>query len=119
MFLKERSMSSQQLGTATEVAVNLAHLTNEMSRAKVLVEDAIEDGKRKVERLIKRGYSEAEDYVDDTRYYIKHHPWQSVGIALGVGASAGLLCGWLFSRFRTNCTEPNDNDLIANLHSGE
>jgi ElaB/YqjD/DUF883 family membrane-anchored ribosome-binding protein len=118
-LLKERNMDNQQLETATGPAVNLAHLTHELSKAKVLVEDAIDDGKHKVERLLKRGYSEAEDYVDDTRHYIKHHPWQSVGIALGVGTGAGLVFGWLLSRMRTNCAASNNSELLTNLHSGE
>lgn len=114
-------MDSELIPTATGAAVNFAHLTNEMSKAKVLVEDAIEDGKRKAQRMMKRGYYLAEDCVDETTHYIKHHPWQSVGIALGVGAGTGILFGWLLSRTNGTCNEaaPEDGETFANFHSGE
>ena len=111
-------MSTELLETATGAAVNFAHLTNEMSKAKVLVEDAIENGKRTAQRMMKRGYFRAEDYVDDTTHYIKHHPWQSVGIALGVGAGAGMLFTWFLTRNgAAEATE--DGEFFANFHSGE
>jgi ElaB/YqjD/DUF883 family membrane-anchored ribosome-binding protein len=91
-------MENSAIKTATDAAVQLTHLTHEASKAKTLVNDAVENGKRKAKRMAKRGYVAAEDYLDDTTYYIKRHPWQSVGIALGLGAGAGIVTGWLFSR---------------------
>jgi ElaB/YqjD/DUF883 family membrane-anchored ribosome-binding protein len=79
-------------------AINLAHLTHEVSKAKVLIDDVLEDGKRKAERLVKRSFVAAEECVEDTTYFIKRHPWQSVGAALGVGAAVGVLAGWWTSR---------------------
>lgn len=82
----------------TDAATNLAHLTHQVAKAKVLIDDVIDDGKRKVERTAKRGFVAVEDCVEDTTYFIKRHPWQSVGTALGLGASIGLLVGWRTSR---------------------
>jgi ElaB/YqjD/DUF883 family membrane-anchored ribosome-binding protein len=90
--------SKTTIESAADAAVKLAHLTHEVSKAKTLVNDFVEDGTRKAQRLVKRGVVTAEDYVEDTTYYIKRHPWQSVGVAAGVGAGAGLLLGWIFSR---------------------
>jgi ElaB/YqjD/DUF883 family membrane-anchored ribosome-binding protein len=82
----------------TDAAINLAHLTHQVAKAKVLIDDVIDDGKRKVERTAKRGFVAVEDCIEDTTYFIKRHPWQSVGGALGLGAGIGLLVGWLTSR---------------------
>ncbi len=91
-------MESKAVENVTDTAINLAHLTHEVSKAKVLIDDVVEDGKRKAERMLKRGFVAAEDCVEDTTYFIKRHPWQSVGAALGVGAAFGLLAGWLTAR---------------------
>ena len=113
-------MNSELVETTTGAGINFAHLTNEMSKAKVLVEDVIEDGKRKAQRMMKRSYSRAEDCVEDTTHYIKHHPWQSMGIALGVGAGAGILCGWLFTRNGHNgAVTTDEGEFYENFHSGE
>lgn len=91
-------MESKSVRNVTDAAINLAHLTDEVSKAKTLVEDVLVDGKRKAQRMVKQGVVVAEDYVEDTTYYIKRHPWSSIGIALGVGAGAGLLAGWFCTR---------------------
>lgn len=91
-------MESKAVENVTDAAINLAHLKHEVSKAKVLIDDVLEDGKRKAERTLKRGIVAAEDYVEDTTYFIKRHPWQSVGAALGLGAGVGLLAGWLAMR---------------------
>ena len=77
----------------------LAHLGAKAAEGKILAEDLVDIGKRKAQRAIRRGYSTGEDYLDETTYYIKHHPWQSVGVALGVGLSLGFVGGFL-SRHR-------------------
>lgn len=90
-------MESKVVENVTD-AINLAHLTHEVSKAKVLIDDVLEDGKRKAERLVKRGFVAAEDCVEDSTYFIKRHPWQSVGAAFGVGAAIGVLAGWMTTR---------------------
>ena len=91
-------METKLIEKAVDGAAQFAHLAHEVSAAKARVNDLVEDGTRKAQRIVKRGVVTAEDCVEDTTYYIKRHPWQSVGIALGVGAGAGLLTGWLCSR---------------------
>lgn len=91
-------METKAIENATDAALNLAHLKHEMSKAKVLIDDVLEDGKRKASRMLKRGYVAAEDCVEDTTYVIKRHPWQAVGTAFGLGAGIGILAGWLTSR---------------------
>jgi ElaB/YqjD/DUF883 family membrane-anchored ribosome-binding protein len=88
-------MQSSTLDNVTDSAINLAHLTHQVSKAKVLLDDAIEDGKRKAERALKRSMNAAEDCLVDTTYFIKRHPWESVGIAVGLGTMFGLFIGWV------------------------
>ncbi len=93
-----RIMDTNLAENVTDTAINLAHLKHEVSKAKVLIDDVLEDSKRKAERLVKRSVVATEDCIEDTTYYIKRHPWQSVGVALGFGAGVGILTGWLVTR---------------------
>ena len=79
-------------------AVKLAHLTAKAAEGKMLVEDLVEIGKRKAQRVVRKGYEAGEDYLDESKRYIKHNPWQSVGVALGVGLTLGFLSGFLSRR---------------------
>jgi ElaB/YqjD/DUF883 family membrane-anchored ribosome-binding protein len=78
--------------------LKLAHLAAKAVGGKIIAEDMLEIGRRKAERLVRRGYEAGEDYLDETRHYVKHHPWQSVGLALGVGLTLGFLGGFLSKR---------------------
>jgi len=91
-------MQTATVENGKSTALKLGHLTAKMTEGKVLAEDVVEIGKRKAQRMVRRGYEAGEDYLDETTHYIKHHPWQSVGIAAGVGAFAGLVFGWSCSR---------------------
>jgi len=95
-------MESKPLQNVTDEAVNLAHLTHQVAKAKVLIDDVIDDGKHKLDRTVKRGFAAVEDCIEDTTYFIKRHPWESVGTAVGVGAIVGLLAGWLTRRMCTS-----------------
>jgi len=75
-----------------------AHLAAKAAEGKMLAEDFAEIGKRKAQRMIRRGREAGEDCLEETTHYVKHHPWQSVGIAAGVGAFVGVLFGWTCSR---------------------
>ena len=77
---------------------NLAHLAAKAAEGKIIAEDLVDIGKRKAQRLVRQGYEVGEDYLDESRRYIKHNPWRSVGIALGVGLSLGFLGGFLGKR---------------------
>ncbi len=81
-------------------AAKLTHLTARAAEGKMLAEDLVEIGKRKAQRAIRRGREAGEDYLDETTHYIKHNPWQAVGIAAGAGGFLGLLFGLMCSRGR-------------------
>ena len=91
-------METATVENGNSTAVKLGHLAAKVSEGKMLAEDLVEIGKRKAQRMIRRGYATGEDYLDDTTHYIKHHPWQSVGVALGIGISLGFLGGFLSRR---------------------
>ncbi len=93
----ENEMQTATVTNGKSTGLNLAHLTAKAAEGKLLAEDLLDNGKRKAQRMIKRGYATGEDYLDETTHYIKHHPWQSVGVVLGVGLSVGFLGGF-FSR---------------------
>jgi len=76
----------------------LGHLAGKAVEGKIIAEDLVEIGKRKAQRLVRQGYEVGEDYIDESRRFIKHNPWQSVGIALGVGLTLGFLSGFLSRR---------------------
>jgi len=74
--------------------VKLAHLAAKAAEGKILAEDFVDISKRKAQRLMRRGIDATEDCMDETKRYIKHNPWQSVGVALGVGLTLGFLGGF-------------------------
>jgi len=91
-------METNRRENITDKAINLPDLAEQVEKAKVLVNDVIEDGKHKVGRTFKRGIVATEECIEDTTYFIKRHPWQSVGTAVGIGAVVGLFAGWQASR---------------------
>ena len=78
--------------------LKLGHLAAKAVEGKIIAEDLVEIGKRRAQRLVRQGYEVGEDYIDESRRFIKHNPWQSVGIALGVGLTLGFLSGFLSRR---------------------
>jgi ElaB/YqjD/DUF883 family membrane-anchored ribosome-binding protein len=91
-------METATVANGKAAASKLAHLTAKAAEGKILAEDLVEIGKRKAKRMARKGYALGEDYLDESRYYIKHKPWQSVGVALGVGVMIGFLGGFLSRR---------------------
>ena len=91
-------MQTTTVQNGKSTGFKLAHLTAKAAEGKELAEDLVEVGKRKAQRMIKRGYEATEDCLDENKHYIKHNPWQSVGLALGVGLSLGFLGGFLSRR---------------------
>lgn len=78
--------------------IKLAHLAAKAAEGKIIAEDLVDIGKRKAQKLVRQGYEMGEDYIDESRRYIKHNPWQSVGIALGIGVAIGFIAGLLNRR---------------------
>jgi len=91
-------MLSTTVENGKGTASKLAHLTARAEEGKILAEDLVEIGRRNAQRLARKGYEMGEDCLDESRHYIKHNPWQSVGVALGVGLMVGLLGGLLIRR---------------------
>lgn len=91
-------METATLENGKGAVSKLAHLTAKAAQGKMLAEDLVEIGKRKAQRMARKGYELGEDYLDESRHYIKHNPWQSVGVALGVGLMLGFLGGFLSRR---------------------
>jgi ElaB/YqjD/DUF883 family membrane-anchored ribosome-binding protein len=91
-------MLSTTVENGKQTAVRLAHLTAKAAEGKMLAEDLVEMGKRKAQRLVRKGYEAGEDYLDESKRFIKHNPWQSVGVALGVGLALGFVSGFLSRR---------------------
>ena len=78
--------------------IKLAHLAAKAAEGKIIAEDLVDIGKRKAQKLVRQGYEIGEDYLDESRRYIKHNPWQSVGVALGIGVALGFIAGLLSRR---------------------
>lgn len=91
-------MTTTTVENGKSTAVKLAHLAAKAAGGKMIAEDLVEIGKRKAQRLVRDGYEMGEDYIDETRRYIKHNPWQSVGTALGIGLLLGFVAGILGRR---------------------
>ncbi len=91
-------MHTATLENGKNTGFKLAHLTAKAAEGKILAEDLVEIGKRKAQRLVRRGYETGEDYLDESKRYIKHHPWQSIGAALSVGLTLGFVGGFLSRR---------------------
>ena len=91
-------MQTATVENGRRTGIKLAHLTAKAAEGKILAEDFVEHGKRKAQRLVRRGFEAGEDYLEESRLYIKHHPWQSLGVALGVGLSLGFLGGFFGRR---------------------
>ena len=83
-----------------EVQIDLDVFPNrkQLAEPSVCAEDLVDIGKRKAQKLVRQGYEIGEDYLDESRRYIKHNPWQSIGIALGFGVALGFIAGLLSRR---------------------
>jgi ElaB/YqjD/DUF883 family membrane-anchored ribosome-binding protein len=91
-------MKTATVEDGKSTGIKLAHLAAKAAEGKVIAEDLVDIGKRKAQRLVRQGYEMGEDYIDESRRYIKRNPWQSVGVALGVGLLLGFFAGALSRR---------------------
>jgi len=63
-------------------------------------EESVDAAKTATRRALRRSQNAAEELLDNTACQVKRHPFQSVGITLGVGLTFGLAIGWLVARKR-------------------
>jgi ElaB/YqjD/DUF883 family membrane-anchored ribosome-binding protein len=91
-------MQTTSVANGKHRGFKLAELATRAAEGKIIAEDLVEIGKRKAQRIVRRGKNAGEDYLDETTHYIKHHPWQSIGVALAVGLTLGFVGGFLGRR---------------------
>jgi len=75
-------------------------LLREVSRIRIVVAEAVEDGVESAIKAMKQGRHAAEDAIDDARHTIKQRPFQAMGIVFGAGVLAGGILAWLGTRRR-------------------
>jgi ElaB/YqjD/DUF883 family membrane-anchored ribosome-binding protein len=75
-------------------------LIREVSRIRIVVTDAVEEGVQSAMKAMKQGRHAAEDAIDDARHTIKQKPFQAMGIVFGAGVLAGGIIAWLGTRRR-------------------
>ena len=93
--------TNSRMTGALETAVNIAQLGIDFGLMKKRLGNAVEDAVLEAERMAKHGRHAMEDVVEDTTYWIKKNPWQSVGYVAGAAFGVGLCVGWFTSRLRT------------------
>ncbi len=77
----------------------------EVEKLKTRATHVAEEGMAETKRLLKKGEHAAEDLIEDTAHKIKHDPWRSVGISLGVGFGLGILTGLLLTYQTKKCDQ--------------
>ena len=92
------SENKSRVREALETAGRIAETGLDVGVLKKRLENAVEEAVIDAERIAKHGRHALEDAVEDTTYWIKKNPWQSVGYAAGAGVGIGLLAGWLMTR---------------------
>jgi ElaB/YqjD/DUF883 family membrane-anchored ribosome-binding protein len=85
---------------ALKAVSDIAEVGLDLGILKKKIENAVDEAVVDAERMAKRGKHMVEDVVDDSTYYIKRNPWQSIGYAAGAGLGLGLLLGVIIARPR-------------------
>lgn len=78
-----------------EKSASVEDALREVSKIRSIVSEAVEDGVRSANQAMKRSRHAAEDMIDDVRHTVKQRPFESVGVAFGVGALTGGLLAWM------------------------
>jgi len=100
----QTTVSKQSNGRMTDVleaAGKIAEIGIDFGLMKKRLENAVGDAVVEAERMAKHGRRAMEDVKEDTTYWIKKNPWQSVGYVAGAAFGIGLCLGWFTSRVRT------------------
>ena len=67
-------METARVHNNNEVATRLAHLTALVAEGKVCAEDLLANGKRKAQRLARKGFELGEDCLHESKLYINTIP---------------------------------------------
>lgn len=62
-----------------------------LNEAKARIRETVDAAKRRLADAQHRAAQEGKEAMRATDDYVRHHPWQAVGIAAGIGLIAGLL----------------------------
>ncbi len=90
-------MKTELLKKSIKVGVQAASMGVEAARMKESMNHLVEDQITTAKRAMKRTRYAAEDYLDETEYRIKQHPFRAVGIVFGIGLGVGLMMGGLIA----------------------
>lgn len=97
------SETNSRMSNALETVGKIAEVGVDFRLLKKRLEDAVEDAVLDAERMAKHGRRAMEEVTEDTTYWMKKNPWQSVGYTAGAAFGIGLCVGWFTSRLRTRC----------------
>ena len=93
--------TNNRMRDALETAGKIAEVGVDFPLLKKRLGNAVDDAVMEAERMAKHGRRAVEDVMEDTTYWIKKNPWQSVGYVAGAAFGVGLCLGWFTSRVRT------------------
>lgn len=97
------SETNSRMGGVLETAGKIAEVGVDFGLLKKRLENAVDDAVLEAERMAKPGRRAMEDVMEDTTYWMKKNPWQSVAYAAGAAFGIGLCIGWFTSRLSTRC----------------
>jgi ElaB/YqjD/DUF883 family membrane-anchored ribosome-binding protein len=86
------------MSDALETAGKIAAIGVDFPLLKKRLGNAVNDCVLEAERMAKHGKRAMEDVREDTTYWIKKNPWQSVGYVAGAAFGIGVCLGWFTSR---------------------
>jgi len=79
-------------------ADNIAESAHQASRATSAIADAIEDGVGAVRHAAKQSCDAGEEFLNETTQRLQRHLALTVAMTFAVGATAGVLIGWIMKR---------------------
>lgn len=94
-----------------DAARHAADLSHEARAIAARAEEAVEDGvdaARRTARSVRRNIEKLED---ESVYYVRRHPLQTVALAAGIGVCAGVATGWIAARLCSQSPERGPDRL--------
>ena len=96
------SETNSRMSGVLETAGKIAEVGVDFGVLKKRLENVVDDAVLEAGRMAKHGRRAMEDVMEDTTYWVKKNPWQSVGYAAGAAFGLGLCVGWFTSRLRAH-----------------
>lgn len=98
------SETYSRMSDALETVGKIAEVGVDFRLLKKRLGNAVDDAVLEAEQMAKHGRRAMEGVMEDTTYWIKKNPWQSVGYVAGAAFGIGLCLGWFSSRV---CPRPD------------